>query len=402
MRILLLVLAGLTSSVHASEPGTASRNADLLAAPAPGAAVAGKVKDGQSVTLIQRQGMWYQASTPEKAQGWLPLFDVRLASEPVRRPPQVRTTTRTAVMGVRGLDEVALEEAKPDEAQLAQLEKNAAKASDLLGFERSGKSVLHPVMVLWRDPPPPPPSKDGKPAPDPKASEVMEKAMGDQVAAAILGAAPLVKNAKMQRYVNLVGLWVSRESDRPTLDWRFGVIDSDSVNAFAVPGGAVLVTRGLYKRMGSEAELAGVLAHEIAHIEARHHYMAMLQSRAMQEVQERLGKVKFAKAGIKAMLSHFITKGAGIMAHALDQKLESQADQRGMLMASDAGYDPYGLPRVMQELGAIAVNNPKDELLFRTHPMPEDRLRALQEFSQSNVGSRQGPDMAQRFSTGGG
>src|SRR6202795_214182 len=75
-----------------------------------------------------------------------------------------------------------------------------------------------------------------------------------------------VGKARMQRYVNNVGRWIASQSERPDLPWQFGVLDAPQLNAFAVPGGTIFITRGLVQRMRSEAELAGVLAHEIAHV----------------------------------------------------------------------------------------------------------------------------------------
>ena len=86
-----------------------------------------------------------------------------------------------------------------------------------------------------------------------------EFAAGRQIAGNLLGAAPLVINQRLQEYVNKVGLWIAMQSERPDVSWRFGVIETDSINAFATPGGYVLITKGLYKLLQTEEELAGVL-----------------------------------------------------------------------------------------------------------------------------------------------
>ncbi len=99
-----------------------------------------------------------------------------------------------------------------------------------------------------------------------ETSQKEEVAIGREIAGRLLGAAPLVKNKKLQKYVNKVGKWVALQSDRPDLPWRFGVIESNDINAFAAPGGFIFITKGLYLKLKSEAELAGVLAHEIGHV----------------------------------------------------------------------------------------------------------------------------------------
>ena len=87
-----------------------------------------------------------------------------------------------------------------------------------------------------------------------------EIALGEQLTAGFLGASPLHPDASLQRYVNRVGKWLALHSDRPDLPWTFAVIDTETINAFAMPGGDVIVSSGLLKRLSSESELAGVLS----------------------------------------------------------------------------------------------------------------------------------------------
>src|SRR3989344_5488771 len=96
-----------------------------------------------------------------------------------------------------------------------------------------------------------------------QTSEGDEVTLGKDVAANLLGAAPLVNDPALQAYVNKVGMWIALHTSRPNLPWRFGVLDTNSVNAFATPGGYVFITRGMLMRMRDESELAGVLAHAV-------------------------------------------------------------------------------------------------------------------------------------------
>ena len=97
-------------------------------------------------------------------------------------------------------------------------------------------------------------------------NEKQEADIGAEYAAVLLGASPLLANPDVQRYVNRVGRWLSLNSERPDLNWQFGVLDTGTINAFSTPGGYVLISRGLLERLHNEAELAGVLAHEVAHV----------------------------------------------------------------------------------------------------------------------------------------
>ena len=104
--------------------------------------------------------------------------------------------------------------------------------------------------------------------------ETREIEIGRQLAAVLLGSKPLLQDAPLQRYVNQLGRWISLQSSRPRLPWTFAVLDDPGFNAFAAPGGFIFVTKGLVDRV-DEAELAGILAHEVTHVTERHHLEAL-------------------------------------------------------------------------------------------------------------------------------
>ena len=108
--------------------------------------------------------------------------------------------------------------------------------------------------------------------------EPKEVEIGRTLAAVLLGSKPLLADMALQRYVNSLGRWISLQSERPNLKWTFAVLDDPGYNAFAAPGGYVLVTKGLIDSVADEAELAGILAHEITHVTAKHHLKAMNKS----------------------------------------------------------------------------------------------------------------------------
>jgi predicted Zn-dependent protease len=203
-----------------------------------------------------------------------------------------------------------------------------------------------------------------------------ERQIGGQIAGNLLGAAPLVKDAALQGYVNRVGRWVALQSERPDMAWRFGVVESEAINAFAAPGGYVLLTRGLYSRLKNEAELAGVLGHEIGHVIQRHHLKLLQQSQVIAALGSVLGqKVKDDSQYVQNVIGN----GAEIVARSLDKEAEFEADRIGMVLAARAGYDAYGLPQVLQELGHLPANDSRTALLFKTHPHPDARFERLGE-----------------------
>ncbi len=221
-----------------------------------------------------------------------------------------------------------------------------------------------------------------------------ESRIGKQIAGNLLGAVPLVRDDKLQHYVNLVGDWVALQSGRKDITWHFGVLDTEDINAFAAPGGYVFVTKGLYQRLHNEAELAGVLAHEIAHVTLKHHLKLLKQS----SVIGALGEVASSKAqGSDQMVQNVIGNGAEIMARSLDKNAEFEADRLGIVLAARAGYDPWGLPDVLQDLAGLPPKDSRTSLLFKTHPLPADRLAALGEAVDGRLDAVKGKDLSARF-----
>lgn len=207
--------------------------------------------------------------------------------------------------------------------------------------------------------------------------------LGRGIAANLLGAAPLVPDPMLQAYVNRVGKWLAMHTERPNLPWRFGVLDTDSVNAFATPGGYVFITRGLLLHMRDESELAGVLAHEIGHVLERHALETMRKGALLEFAGETIGET-LRKEG-SPEFTKLVNAGTEIFARGLDKKDEFAADRIGVVLAARAGYDTYGLPAVLQTLASI---NPKDDavaLMFKTHPDPGERLERLSGAMEGNL-----------------
>jgi predicted Zn-dependent protease len=200
--------------------------------------------------------------------------------------------------------------------------------------------------------------------------------IGRQITGNLLGAAPLVKDDALQKYVNQVGRWVANQSERADLPWHFGVIDTEDINAFSAPGGYVVITKGLYRKLQNEAQLAGVLAHEIAHV-VRSHHLKLLQKTQLLDLGAGLLSKKIGQN--HEIIEKVIGRGAEVCARSLDQSAEFEADRMGVVLTARAGYEPYGLPEVLQIIGQTAEGDNSVALLFKTHPHPDDRLVKLDE-----------------------
>ena len=207
-----------------------------------------------------------------------------------------------------------------------------------------------------------------------KYSTEDEMRIGKQIAGNLLGAVPLVRDDGLQRYVNLVGNWVVAQSGRTEFPWHFGVLATEDINAFSAPGGYVFITQGLYRQLNSEAELAGVLGHEIAHITKKHHLKVLKKSSLINALGQAASKKVKSNDQV---VQNVIGNGAEIMARGLDKEAEFEADRTGVVFAARAGYDPWGLPAVLQNIAALPPRDDRTSLLYKTHPQPEERLTKL-------------------------
>jgi predicted Zn-dependent protease len=208
-------------------------------------------------------------------------------------------------------------------------------------------------------------------------TEEEEIEIGGILVSGLLGAAPLVDNPSLQRYVNDIGLWIAGQTERKDLPWVFGIIDSDGINAFAAPGGYILITRGLYELLDSEAQLAGVLAHEIAHVVEKHHLNA-LQDTLKAGIWADLALLTATDSPEKrAQARSLVNAGVKIYTSGLDQDLEFNADLHGVVLAARAGYDPFALLEVLTTIDSIDPAEDEMLVLVRTHPSTGERLSKL-------------------------
>lgn len=200
-----------------------------------------------------------------------------------------------------------------------------------------------------------------------------EVRIGRGVAATLAGYYTLDRDSALTEYVNLVGLAVAAVDPRPDVHYRFGVLQSDQVNALSAPGGYVFVTRGALALMEDEAELAGVLAHEVGHVNGRH---------VVREIQKRSRTALGADVAQEALdadselFDQVVGLGTSVLFLGLSREDELEADSLGVAYAAQAGYDPAGLLRFVEKL---EKNESKPFLaaLKATHPKPADRSKLI-------------------------
>lgn len=204
-----------------------------------------------------------------------------------------------------------------------------------------------------------------------------EVQFGRTLAARILGRYPLHKDKLLQAYVALVGHRLAAKCGRPELDFAFGVIESEEINAFATPGGYIFITRGALAKMRDEAELAGVLGHEIGHINARHMVKAFDIRGADTSAGAGLASlIGGATGSLRGALQQSLARATDILFHSgyqADEELD--ADQAGLYLAVLCGYDGGGLGRFLSRVGGFEAGAARSA----THPLHGARLKALGE-----------------------
>lgn len=228
--------------------------------------------------------------------------------------------------------------------------------------------------------------------------------IGRAVSANILQKYTVYENERFTSYVNKVGMTVAWASDRPETygGYHYLVLDTTDPLAYSAPGGFIFVSRGLVALMKNEEELAGVLAHEVAHVSQKHGLSAIKQSRLMDafSILVAEGK-KYSSDEVKKLakiyegtLDDIVTM---LVEKGYSRKQESEADQFGVLYAFGAGYDPKGLTSFLNILQKYEKETSEIGLI-KSHPDPGGRGAALKQYmQQEDMGGRTEQVRTSRF-----
>lgn len=202
-----------------------------------------------------------------------------------------------------------------------------------------------------------------------------------------------VSSPSLRSYVRNIGQQLASltEAEYADVDWEFTVLDSDVVNAFALPGGKVFISEGLLARLGDEAQLAGVLGHEIGHVTARHVDERISQAAALELGISVLGAATESQL---AQLGGQLFGQGYLLRFGRSQELE--ADAQGLKYMTYAGYDPAALLDVMRVLDEATSGGGQPPEFLSTHPYPETRIEAIQAALQHEYRQTQGNSAYQR------
>lgn len=234
--------------------------------------------------------------------------------------------------------------------------------------------------------------------------------MGRNMAGRLLQQFKPLENKELTAYITKIGLVVAAASPYAERAFVFGILDSDMINAFAMPGGYILISRGTIERAENEAELAGIIGHEIAHVGKRHIYNATLSKMKENEASKEGGsslpesvqarkRPEAETSATAAALANYIGGSVGgqfnilsavqggvsfLLESGLDPKLENEADIEGVSYAFAAGYEPRAL---VQYFKRVLDKKGKSEtvILEKTHPSTDSRIKTLSRYLASNV-----------------
>jgi predicted Zn-dependent protease len=224
-----------------------------------------------------------------------------------------------------------------------------------------------------------------------------EIAFGRGVAARIFGRFSRYDDETLTRYVNLVGRNLAVHANRPELAFRFVVLATDTVNAYACPGGYIFITRGALEQMSDEAELAGVLAHEIAHITQKHIVKALNIHGEKADAAAGISRILGSIADpTRVAFSQAVDKAVDILFnHGLDKTDEFEADRVGTELLALTGYDPQALDRYLAKIGKQSKVH---ETISDTHPPFAERVKALDRLIlETGLGNIKGARFKERF-----
>jgi beta-barrel assembly-enhancing protease len=213
-------------------------------------------------------------------------------------------------------------------------------------------------------------------------SDDEERKIGEDVSAKIRQRFGVVQDAAVHKYVTLVGTVLAQQSERPNLAWRFIVLDTDGVNAFASPGGIVHITRGALGLIRNEAELAAVLAHEIGHVAHKHTVNAIKKNKAVQ-----LGSNQ-TLANRAPLLDQIANKAYEmVLENKFDRGDELDADKVSVTLTAKVGYAPGTLADFLARLDDRNKDQPARNGLFASHPETKERIDTVRKLAVGKTGA---------------
>ncbi len=224
-------------------------------------------------------------------------------------------------------------------------------------------------------------------------SDEDEEALGEAISLNIRNLYGVQQDEATTRYVTLVGRVIAEKSSRPHLNWQFIILDSDSTNAFAAPGGYIHITRGALALMKTEAELAGVLGHEIAHVTEKHTIKALQKMKGI-----KLADDQTTLTGNSQVFQAIADKATEAILKGFGRAEELESDEVGVQLAAQCRYAPSGLQGFLEALKERYAQRQHRAGLFASHPEISERLDKLVRLvEKKNLDREAGVSLPDRF-----
>lgn len=354
---------------------------------------------GENITLVvlARSGSWIKVQLPNKQVGWIAANSLKAEKDDsmvARSSGAMWSSPKALSAAIKGFGK-KYEKANPAIVDSVLRYSDAGFTSEQLAeftadlrkypSRNRGKVEIEDLDL---------------PAPDYYA-DLPEQQIGVGVSARI-AAGGMVNNASLHRYVNMVCATVAEQSPAYDADLTVLVLNDKTINAFAVPGGYIFVTLGLLRQCNDESELAGTIAHEIAHVYRRHGLQELSQrlpqiksGDAFRELEEEVGDTSEEARELEALADQAYEK----VVHPRLLSYEVEADRIGAILAANAGYDPFGLVRLSERVARVSKESP--DIFDADYMLPDDavirskeiRAYAEKSFTTGTPGER----MSKRF-----
>ena len=406
--------AGMPAVVH-------KRTVEVRQAPDIAAPAITTLRRDARVDISGQQGLWYQLALEDGRSGYVRVNEVRMAYAGDETPDASRRAllqgnagrgrvTETAT--VRGIDASDLAAGRHDAAALARMEGNRVDTSTAAAHARTqgwqARSVAWAEEAAELDTSGVQATQSDKRSALSSARGLLsriggdalggrqvarvadralgksdqeiageERALGPAVTGRVLGVAPLWNDESAQQRVNLVGRWLASQTSRPDLPWSFAVIDDGEINAFAAPGGYVMLTRGLYELLADDAELAAVIAHELGHVVQRDHF-EVIRRQQVRAAGKDVVLSQVNASGAASYAKDYVDQyGAAVLLTGLDREAEYRADHAAGVYLERAGFDPLAFYSVLQKMASFGERPARLAQLYRTHPPLDERMDRL-------------------------
>ena len=362
------------------------------------------VKKDVPLAVVTREGGWIRVRLPDDRTGWIAKTSVRGGATPegvsMSDVADEWTTTEATESGVAAA-------VRGFQMRVDDLEEGSTK--ELLTYLKTTPSITESDIDHFRRPLEAGDRSDldlGELGVEfaPFSPSVKERQVGFAVASRLVGKG-LIRSPRLQRYVTLMTEQLTDETPYYDVEFDIVLIEGEGPDAFACPGGIIFLTRGVFTHFENEAQLAGLVAHEIAHV-VRHHGMTEMGERevrrkakdAFAELEEATEDDEKKFEQVEEDLARMMEKSYERVVNDRLLKYEKEADQIAASLLGEAGYSPMGIVNAVQRITALRANDPSlfDEDYLETQNA-EERLRTVKRYVRANEGQEGGIRLRRRF-----